>query len=131
MSADARVCSGIPMKHACLLLLFSVGCAGSQAKVTIHTQQDFENVVVELIKQVIDIFNTDGMNCEILSGDLRDVRNSQKLSAAKEWRNAHPEAQQTAKEKVAEHRAEFEKASAAANRQCGGNLRTIMNELME
>lgn len=119
------------MKYACLLLLLSVGCAGAPPKVTIHTQQDFENVVVELIKQVIDIFNTDGMNCEILSGDLRDVRSSQKLDAAKQWRSEHPEAQQTAKEKIEEYRPQLDKASAPAVRQCGPQVQTVMKELVQ
>ena len=123
--------SGADMKHVCLLVLICIGCAGAPPKVTINTQQDFENVVVELIKQVIDIFNTDGMNCEILSGDLRDVRNSQKLDAAKQWRSAHPEAQQTAKEKIDAYRPQLEKASAPAARQCGPQIQTVMKELVQ
>ena len=119
------------MKYASLALLLVVGCAGAPPKVTINTQQDFETVVDELIKQVIDIFNTDGMNCEILSSDLRDVRNSQKLSAAKEWRNAHPEAQQAARDKVAAARPQLDKASAPATRQCGPQVQTVMKELYE
>lgn len=117
--------------HVWLALLLVVGCAGAPPKTTIHTQQDFETVVDELIKQVIDIFNTDGMNCEIISSDLRDLRNSQKLSAAKEWRDAHPEAQQAAKQKVQAARPQVDKASAAATRQCGPQVQTVMKELVE
>lgn len=119
------------MRYACLLFLFSLACGASPPPVTITTPQDFGNVVEDLIKKVIDIFNTDGMNCEILSTDLRDVRNSQKLAAAKEYRSAHPEAQQTAREKVRAHQQELEKAWGPALRQCGPQLQNVMKDLTD
>ena len=119
------------MKPISLVLLFSVACGASQPPVTIKTEQDFDNVVEDIIKKVIDIFNSDGMNCEILAGDLREVRNSQKMAAAKEYRNAHPEAQQKAKEKVSAHKPELEKAWTPGLKQCGAQLQSTLKELTE
>ena len=51
------------MKRICLLLVLVLACGGPPAKVTITTPQEYENVVVQVIEEVIAIFNDAGINC--------------------------------------------------------------------
>lgn len=118
------------MKYACLILVVFAACGGSP-KVVINSQQDFDNVVVDVIKEVIAIFDSDGINCQLLTSDLRGLKGSQKVAAAKDWMNAHPDAKQSVQPKINEHRAELDKASAPGTRQCGVTLKTVFNELSQ
>ena len=118
------------MKYACLIVLVSVGCASSP-KVVINNQQDFENVVVEVIKEVIEIFNAAGINCTMINTDLKAVKSSQKVAAAKEWSKTHPDAKAAVAPKVEEHRAELEKASAPGVRQCNVQLKAVFDDISQ
>ena len=119
------------VKHACLIIVTLGIACGAPQKVTINTQQEFEGVVVQVIKEVIDIFNADGINCQLLSSDLRQVKGSPKVVAAKEWVSAHPDAKPTVQPKIEENRAELEKASTPGVRQCGVNLKTVFDDMTQ
>ena len=103
-----------------VVLAFAVACGG--ATVQIKTQQDYENVVVDLVKQVIDTFKADGMNCDVLSHDLHGIADSQKFTAAKSWKEQHPDAQQQVAPKVQPFREDFEKAATPGLHACGATL---------
>lgn len=119
------------MKRICLLLVLVLACGGPPAKVTITTPQEYENVVVQVIEEVIAIFNDAGINCEMLSNDLKSIRTSPKLTAAREWKASHPEAMEATKAKIDERRPEIEKAAAPGMRQCGVRLESVMGSLSE
>jgi chitinase len=68
-------------------LLFACACGG--AAVTIKTQQDFDNVAVDAMKQLIDITKTDGINCDLLATDIKAFAHSQRVKALIEYRKAH------------------------------------------
>lgn len=111
------------------VVLSCVACSG--ATVNMKTQQDYENVVVELVKQVIQIFKDDGMNCEVLSHDLRDVSESAKFKAAKQWKKDPPEQDAELKTKLEPYKDEFVKAATPGLRQCGDNLEAAFAALTQ
>jgi len=115
-------------------LIFVLGtlaaCGGTQAKTTISTQQDYDTTVSQVIDEVIEVYKTDGMNCELVTGDLKSIAKSQKLDAAKEWASSHPEAKAAAKEKIAARKADLDSASAPAIRQCGAEVENLMAKIM-
>jgi hypothetical protein len=119
-----------PMKHAWMIILVSVACGGAQ-KVTITNQQEFENVVVAVIKDVIRVFNEDGINCSLLTTDLRNLRTGPNVTAAKEYVKAHPDAKQAVQPTIETHRADLDKASAPGVRQCGVTLQTVFNDISQ
>jgi len=118
------------MKHAWMIILVSVACGGAQ-KVTINNQQEFETIVGEVIKDVIRVFNEDGINCQLLSADLRNLKTSPNVTAAKDWVKANPDAKQTAQPIIETHRAELEKASAPGVRQCGVTLQAVFTDISQ
>ena len=67
--------------------MFACACGG--ATVTIKTQQDFDNVAVDAIKQLIDLVKTDGTNCDLLAADIKAFVHSQRVNALIEYRKAH------------------------------------------
>jgi len=69
------------------------------------------------------------MNCEMVTADLKSLAKSQKLNAAKEWAKSHPDAKASAKEKIAARRADVDTASAAAVRQCGVQVQSVLGSL--
>jgi hypothetical protein len=113
------------------MLVLVLACGGAPAKVTITTPQEYENVVVQVIEDVIEIFNSAGINCQMLTSDLKSLRTSPKVTAAREWKASHPEAMETTNAKVQERRPEIEKAAAPGIRQCGVRLESVMATLSE
>ena len=96
-----------------------VACGGTQAKTTIQTPADFDTTVTQLIDQVIDVFHSDGLNCELVTRDLKDVGKSWTLQSAKDWAASHPEAKESAKKTIAARQKDLDAASASALHQCG------------
>ncbi|HEY5928077.1 MAG TPA: hypothetical protein VIV11_40600 [Kofleriaceae bacterium] len=123
------------MKRLCLMLglavAVAVACGGAQKKVVINTPQDYETVVGQLIDEVIGIFRDAGINCEMITADLRSMKTSPKLTAAKEYRAAHPEAKEITVQKIEARRAEIEKAAGPGMRQCSVNLQSVNESLTE
>ena len=113
------------------LIVCLVACGGTQAATTIRTPQDFEHVVASVVDRVIEIFRDGGINCQMISGDLRTLNGSQKLDAARAWRKDHPESNETMKAAIAARKAELEKAMAPAARQCEGPIKGLVAELIE
>jgi hypothetical protein len=109
-------------------LMLVVGC-GSAPPTKINTPADYQNVVGDLVAQVIDIFKTDGVNCDMLSGDLHAMKDSQKLRAVQDWTKEHADAAAQAQGKIAERKADFDTAAAPAMRACGG-VDEILQELV-
>jgi hypothetical protein len=108
-----------------------VACAGTQATTTIRSPQDYETVVVSVVDRVIEIFKEGGINCNMISGDLRALNGSQKVDAARAWRRDHPESSDTMKATVAARKAELEKVMAPASRQCEGPIGGLVAELTQ
>jgi hypothetical protein len=119
------------MKSLCLLMGLALGCGGAQAKVTINTHQEYETVVADLVGEVIEIFRAAGINCEMITADLRSMKTSPKLTAAKEYSTAHPDAKELANAKIEARRAELEKAAMPGMRQCGVQLPSVYADLTE
>ena len=85
----------------------------------------------QLIDEVIEIFHSAGINCEMITADLRSMKTSPKLTAAKEYRAAHPEVKDIAPEKIQARRADIEKAAAPGMRQCNVQLQSVTAGLTE
>jgi len=113
------------------VVALTVACGGAKKPVTITTQQDYENVVGELIDEVIAIFQDAGINCEMITADLKTMKTSPKLTAAKEYRAAHPEVKDVAPTKIQARRADIEKAAAPGMRQCNVQLQSVNETLTE
>lgn len=118
------------MKRAWLIAIL-VSCGGTQTATTIQNPQDYERVVVEVIDRVIEIFRDGGINCQMVSGDLRTLNGSQKVDAAKRWRKEHPEASDTLKAQIAARKAELDKVMAPTARQCEGPIGGLVAELTQ
>ncbi len=113
------------------LIAFLVACGGTQAATTIRTPQDYEQVVVAVVERVIEIFRDGGINCQMISGDLRSLNGSQRVDAARAWRKDHPESNQTMKAAISARKAELEKVMGPAARQCEGPIQGLVAELTE
>jgi hypothetical protein len=113
------------------LIAYLVACGGTQAATTIHSPQDYEHVVVDVMERVIEIFRDGGINCQMLSGDLRALNGSQKVDAARAWRKDHPESNETMKTVIAARKGELEKVMGPAARQCEGPIQGLVAELTE
>ncbi len=118
------------MKRAWLIALL-VACGGAQATTTIRSPQDYEQVVVSVVDRVIEIFKDGGINCNMISGDLRALNGSQKVDAARMWRRDHPESNETIKKVISGRKAELEKVMGPASRQCEGPIKGLVTELTE
>lgn len=105
-----------------------VACASAPPP-KINTPQDYQNVVVDLIAQVIDTFKTDGTNCDMLSHDLHSIKEGPKFKAAHDWGSSHPEGPQLAQEKINEKKGEFESVSGPALHACDGGLAGALQQL--
>jgi hypothetical protein len=119
------------MKRIGIIVAFMLACGGAPQKVTITTPQEYENVVTQLIEEVIEIFRSAGINCEMLSHDLETIDRSPKLNAARDWKTAHPEAVEVANAKIEARRAEIEKAAAPGMRQCGASVEPVIGSLTQ
>src|SRR5665647_457143 len=108
-----------------------IACGGTQAATTIRSPQDYEHVVVDVVERVIEIFRDGGINCQMISGDLRALNGSKKLDAARAWRTDHPESNETIKTVVAARKGELEKVMGPAARQCEGPIKGLVAELTE
>lgn len=108
-----------------------VACGGTQVATTIRTPQDYEHVVAEVVERVIEIFRDGGINCQMISGDLRNLNGSQKVDAARAWRKDHPEAIDTMKKAISERKPELEKVMGPAARQCEGPIQGLVKDLTE
>jgi len=113
------------------LIACLVACGGSQATTTIQSPQDYEKVAADVVDRVIEIFNDGGINCNMISGDLRALNGSQKVDAAKRWKKDHPESIQAMKAAIAARKPELEKAMGPASRQCEGPIKGLVAELTE
>lgn len=113
------------------LIVCLVACGGRQAATTIHTPQDYEQVVVDVVERVIEIFRDGGINCNMISGDLRSLNGSQKVAAARAWKKDHPESDETMKAAIAARRSELDKVMGPAARQCPGPIKGLVSELTE
>jgi len=118
------------MTRAWLIVCF-VACGGTQAATTIHTPQDYEHVVGDVVERVIEIFRDGGINCNMISGELRALNGSQKVDAARRWRQDHPESNQTMKAAITARKGELEKVMGPAARQCEGPIQGLVAELTE
>jgi hypothetical protein len=119
------------MKRA-FLMLFLFACGGTQAPTTIGNPQDFERTVGEVVDRVIVIFRDGGINCNMISGELRSVNDSQKVAAVRAWRKDHPESEETVKSVVAARKPELEKVMKPAARQCsGGPIERLVADLTQ
>jgi hypothetical protein len=118
------------MKHAWLLACL-VACGGTQVATTIRTPQDYEHVVAEVVERVVEIFRDGGINCQMISGDLRTLNGSQKVDAGRAWKKDHPEAIETMKKAIAERKAELEKVMGPAARQCEGPIQGLVKDLTQ
>ena len=88
-------------------------------------------MVVDVMERVIEIFRDGGINCQMISGDLRSLNGSQKVDAARAWRKDHPESKETMKTVIAARKGELEKAMGPAARQCEGPIQGLVAELTE
>ncbi len=113
------------------LLALLVACGGTQATTTIQNPQDYERVVAEVVDRVILIFQDGGINCNMVSGELRALNGSQKVDAAKRWRKDHPEATQQMKAAISARKPQLEKVMAPTARQCPGPIQGLVAELTE
>lgn len=113
------------------LIAFLVACGGTQAATTIRTPQDYEQVVTAVVERVIEIFRDGGINCQMISGDLRTLNGSQRVDAARAWRKDHPESNETMRAAIAARKGELEKVMAPAARQCEGPIKGLVAELTE
>ncbi|MDX2087049.1 MAG: hypothetical protein SFX73_04320 [Kofleriaceae bacterium] len=118
------------MKPALLLFLFA--CAGTQKPTVIASPQDFERETTAVVDRVIAIFRDGGINCNMVSGELRSVNDSQRVAALRAWRKDHPESEQTVKSVVAARKSELEQVMKPAARQCsGGPIERLVGELTQ
>lgn len=108
-----------------------VACAGPQVVTTIQSPQDYEQVAVDVVARMVEIFRDSGINCQMISGDLRNLNGSQKLDAARAWRKEHPESKEAMKAAVAARKPELEKVMGPAARQCEGPIQGLVAELTE
>jgi len=113
------------------LIACLVACGGTQAATTIQSPEDYERVVVEVVDRVIEIFRDGGINCNMISGDLRGLNGSQKVDVARKWRRDHPESTETMKAAIAARKPELEKVMGPASRQCEGPIKGLVAELTE
>jgi len=113
------------------LIVCLVACGGTQAATTIRSPQDYERVVVDVVERVIEIFRDGGINCNMISGDLRSLNGSQKVDAARAWRRDHPESNETMKAAIAARKGELEKVMGPASRQCEGPIKGLVAELTQ
>jgi hypothetical protein len=111
-----------------LALAFVVSCATTPPP-KIQTPEDYQSVVADLVAQVIDIFRTDGTNCDMLTNDLHTLKASSKFTVAHDWGTSHPDGPQLAQAKIDEKKADFDTASAPALRACGGGLAAVLAQL--
>ena len=119
------------MKRAFLMLCL-MACGGTQARTTINTQQDFDKTTADVVDRVIEIFRDGGINCNMVSGDLRNLNDSQKLAVLRAWRKDHPEAVESVKAAVAARKAELEEVMRPTARQCaGGPIERLVGELTQ
>lgn len=113
-------------------MFFVAACAGSQAPTTINTQQDFDRATAEVVDRVITIFRDGGINCTMISGELRAVNDSQKVAVLRAWRKDHPESEQSVRAAVAARKPELEQVMKPASRQCsGGPIERLVGELTQ
>lgn len=119
------------MKKRAWLVAFLSACGGARATTTIQSPQDYERVVVHVVDRVIEIFRDGGINCNMVSNDLRSLDGSQKMDAARTWRKDHPEATETIKTVVAKRKVELERVMAPTARQCGGPIQRLVNDLTQ
>jgi hypothetical protein len=113
------------------LIACLVACGGTQAATTIQSPQDYEHVVESVVDRVLEIFRDGGINCQMISGDLRTLNGSQRLDAARAWRKDHPESNDTMKAVISARKPELEKAMGPAARQCEGPIQGLVTELTE
>ena len=85
----------------------------------------------EVVERVIEIFRDGGINCQMISGDLRTLNDSQKLAAARAWRTDHPESIETMRAVIVARKGELEKVMGPAARQCEGPIQGMVKELTE
>jgi len=116
------------LRLSCLALL--VAC-GSTPPTKINTPQEYQNVVVDLVAQVIEAFKTDGTNCDMLQDDLHTIKDSGKFKAAHDWGTSHKEGPQLAQEKINEKKADFDSASGPALHACDGSVGTVLQQLLK
>jgi hypothetical protein len=114
-----------------LLIACLVACGAAKPPTTIHTAQDYEKVVVEVVDRVLEIFQDGGINCQMISSDLRTLNGSQKVDAARAWRKDHPESTEAMKAAIAARKPELEKAMGPASRQCEGPIQGLVAELTQ
>lgn len=117
--------------HRAWLFALLLACGGTQRPTVITTPQDYEQVVVDVVNRVITIFQDGGINCNMISGELRGLTESQKFDAAKTWRKDHPEANDTLKKVISQRKADLDKAMGPASRQCEGPIKGQIAELTE
>jgi len=108
-----------------------VACGSTQAATTIRSPQDYERVTVEVVEQVIEIFREAGVNCQMISRDLRSLNGSQKVTAGRAWRTDHPESSQAMRATIAARKAELEKVMGPASRQCEGPIKGLVEQLTQ
>jgi len=108
-----------------------VACAGPQVATTIQSPQDYERVAVDVVERMVEIFRSSGINCQMISSDLRNLNGSQKLDAARAWRKEHPESRDAMKAAVAARKPELEQVMGPAARQCQGPIQGLVAELTE
>ena len=113
----------------CFFLGLLIACGGAPQKVTITTHQEYEKTVGELIDQLIENFTNAGINCEMITSDLKSMKTSPKLTAVKDYGTAHPDAKDLAKAKVETRRADIEKAAAPGMRQCQVQMQPLMEDI--
>jgi hypothetical protein len=119
------------MKRAWLIACL-VACGAPQAPTTIRSPQDYERVVAEVVERVIEIFRDGGINCQMVSGDLRTLNGSQKVDAARAWKKDHvEEATQAMRAEISKRKAELDKVMAPTARQCEGPIAGLVAELTQ
>jgi hypothetical protein len=111
-------------------LLILSACA-STPPTKINSPEDYQKVVGDLVSEVIDIFNTDGTNCDMLSNDLHRMAASQKFKVAHDWGTSHEDGPKQAQIKINEKKADFEKSSGPAIHACGGGVQSILTKLVQ
>ena len=118
------------MKCAWLIACL-VACAGPQVATTIRSPQDYEVVAAEVVERVVEIFREGGINCQMISSDLRGLNGSQKLDAARAWRKEHPESKEAMRIAIGARKPELEKVMGPAARQCEGPIQGLVAEVTE
>jgi hypothetical protein len=113
------------LRPLCLTAL--VACASAPPP-KIETPEDYQRGVADLVAQVIDMFKTDGTNCDMLSHDLHALKAGVKFKTVHDWGTSHPDGPKLAKAKIDERNKDFSDAAAPAARACGG-LSDVLMEL--